>query len=221
MIEVDLESSWYRNRNVPQTSIKKEKNPSTGTPVPVLSRAALYQGSKDDPNIYLWGGTTSPWNTSFPDYRSPLPAQFSLWSYEKSSHSWSQFDTGLTIENRPNSGASAEAPEQGLAFYFNGMLDDHSQQDIQLALDNSSKPFLEGMIVVDTINKTAKNISTQAVVGDYPRSRGKMEYVKEIGPKGILVMIGGNRKYISDYSNQFVGDLVSHDVHVRAKTSDE
>ena len=123
-------------------------------------------------------------------------------------HSWGQFDTGLTVENRPNSGASAEARDQNLAFYFNGQLDTGSQVQTEFTLGDNSKPFLEGMIVINTQDKTARNLSTQAVVGNYPRTRGRLEYVPSLGSKGILVQIGGNRKEVHNYDNQYVGDLV-------------
>ena len=209
LIAIDLSTSWNTS-NVTQSLLSKDSSTHSGMPVPVLSRGALYGGLQDDANIYLWGGTTSPWNETFPGYKVPLPPQYSLWAYNQKSKIWDRFDTGQTIRNRPNGGPAAEATEQGLAFFFNGMVDDHSQTGNQFLLANDSKPFLEGMVVVDLAKKTAKNISTKAVVGDFPRSRGKMEYVKDVGSKGILVMIGGNRKNVQDYSNQFVGDLVSN-----------
>ena len=210
LIAVDLSTSWDWKTNVSETAIPKDKPSDSGTPVPVLSRGALYQGGRDDETFYLWGGTTSPWNKTFPGYRSPLSSQYALWKYNLTDQRWGQFDTGLTVENRPNSGAAAEAPDQGLAFYFNGMLDGHSQLGIEDKLDDAAKPFLDGMIVIDTANQTAKNISTKAVVGDYPRTRARMEYIEGVGDKGVLVLVGGNRKHISDYANQYVGDLVSH-----------
>lgn len=196
--------------NVTQAVIPKVSNAGTNLPVPVLSRGALYSGRPVDDSIYLWGGTTSPWNESFTGYVAPLPPQYSLWSYDRTLQRWDPFDTGQGVQNRPNSGASAEAPNLGLAFFLNGGIDDHSQAGDSFKLANDSKPFLEGMIVVDTVNKTARNVSTASVTGDYPISRGKMEYVKNVGPKGILVAIGGNRKNVQDYTNTFVGDLVSH-----------
>ena len=67
------------------------------------------------------------------------------------------------------------------------------------------------MIVVDTNNQTARNLSTQAVVGNIPRSRGEMQYIEDMGGKGILVQIGGNQKGLDDTSSSSMSNLVSHD----------
>ena len=76
-------------------------------------------------------------------------------------------------------------------------------------MGDGPKVFLEGMVVLDTDTKTARNLSTKAVVGDYPRSRGKMIYVDDVGATGILVQIGGNQKFVGDSNNEYIGDLVS------------
>jgi len=156
----------------------------------------------------LLGGTTSYWNTSFPNFQAPYPAQYSLWSYNISSQSWGQYDITFGSPNRPNSGASTEARDQALAFYFNGQLDSGSEE-ATTHLDKGEEAYLKGMIVVDTNNQTARNLSTQAVVGDTPRSRGEMQYIEELGGKGILVHIGGNQKGPEDASNSSMSDLVS------------
>lgn len=41
-----------------------------------------------------------------------------------------------------------------------------------------------------------------------------MQYVPGIGPKGILVQIGGNSKAVTNLSNDYVGNLVSVLLHV-------
>lgn len=63
--------------------------------------------------------------------------------------------------------------------------------------------------MVDHSNQTAKNISTKAVVGNKPRSRGEMQYMGGIGGNGIIVLIGGNEKIVSDTTDRGLGDLVS------------
>ncbi|KAL9103417.1 MAG: hypothetical protein Q9163_001519 [Psora crenata] len=210
LIAIDLAKSWDWKTNISTIALNKSANPETGTYPPVLSRGALYHGAEADENIYLWGGTTSDFNTSFPGYRSPLPSQYSLWSYDISTQTWGQYDTGLTVEIRPSSGSFTEARDQQLAFYFNGQLD--SGSDIRTSsLGEETEVFIEGMIVINTANHTARNLSTKAVVGDYPRSRGQMEYCQGIGANGTLIQIGGNQKHANDYSNRSVVDLVPMD----------
>lgn len=207
LLAIDLSQSWDWKTNISEKVVVKGKNPKTGTAPPLVSRGALYQGADDDDNFYLWGGTTSFTNTSFPGWVPPSPATYSLWSYNINSTQWDQFDVRDKVPYRPSSASSAEAPDQGLAFYFNGEIDSGSSQQTQ-ELGNDDKLFLEGMVVIDTRNHTARNLSTSAVSGNLPRSRGRMQYVPGIGEKGILVQIGGNQKPVDEIQNTYVGDLV-------------
>ena len=136
----------------------------------------MWPGQDEDDNIYLWGGTTSYMNTSFPGFQNPYPATYSLWSYNIVNKTWGQYDVTDGSPNRPSSGSSTYSKDSALGFYFNGQLDSGSSQETQ-DLGDSAKVFLEGMIVVDTNKRTAQNVSTAAVVGNLPRTRGRMIYV--------------------------------------------
>ena len=162
--------------------------------------------SSDD-NIYMFGGTTSYTNTSFPGFRAPDLARYSLWSYNTVSKEWNHFDVSDGSPNRPSSASSAEAPDQGLAFFLSGELDSGSSVETQV-LGDANKVFLEGMVVLDTVHLTARNLSTSALLGDMPRSRGRMQYIPGIGGKGILIQIGGNQKTVTETDNTYIGNLV-------------
>lgn len=207
LIAVDLSQSWDWKTNISQRVIAKKANPMTGSTEPNgLVRGALYHGMDADDNIYMWGGTTSYLNSSFPGWESPYVPIYSLWSYNIVSGTWDQYDLTLNVPHRPSSASSAEVPELGLAFYFNGELDRGSEKDSGIGVNDTV--FIPGMIMIDTQNQTARNLSTNAVVGDQPRTRGKMQYVPGVGKKGILVQIGGNQKRIGDFQDEGVGDLV-------------
>lgn len=75
-------------------------------------------------------------------------------------------------------------------------------------LDPSAKIYQEGMIVIDHSNQSVRNISTKGLVGDKPRTRGKMQYISGLGPHGIMVLIGGNQKIVTDTLDRSLGDLV-------------
>lgn len=160
-------------------------------------RGGLFEGP-DDENIWLYGGTTSWWNTSFPGIQFPQSDYYSLWSYNTSDQLWMEHSVYNDAPLRPSSGAYAEAPELGLAFYFNGEIDSGSSKETQ-SLGTDQKIFLEGMIVLNLTDGTARNISTTAVSGSLPRSRGVLEYVPGYGEKGILVAIGGTYKNVSNH----------------------
>jgi hypothetical protein len=213
LIAVDLSSAWDWKTNISETSLVKTPNPLTGTSPPVKIRGALYQGSANDPNIYLFGGTTQYLNTSFSGWKQPAGApnpdapQYGLWSYNTENKTWAQYNVTSASPEPPSSGAWTEAPDQGLAFYFNGEMD-NGTSILTLPLGNA-KIFLEGLIVIDTATGTAKNLSTTAVVGNQPRTRGSLSYAPSVGPKGILVAIGGTYKSADDYDSEETPNYVS------------
>ena len=64
------------------------------------------------------------------------------------------------------------------------------------------------MIAVDTSNQTARNLSAKAASGDLPRSKRRLQYVPNIGPKGSLVQLGGNQQSLLDQIDPVTGNLV-------------
>lgn len=111
LVAVNMSTSWDWKQNISQSLIKKGANPKTGTRPPQVVRGALYQGMASDDSIYLYGGTTSFANTSFPGFQGPNSEQYTLWSYDTVQGEWGQFDITGASPLRPSSGASAEAPD--------------------------------------------------------------------------------------------------------------
>jgi hypothetical protein len=204
---VDMSESWDWKGNISETWLPKQNNPKTGTPPPIVMEGALYQGLPSDNNIYLYGGTTSFWNTSFPGWQGPTAFQYVLWSFDTVAKTWNQYDISNASPQRPNSGYWADAPDLGLAFYLNGMIDNGSTLTTA-SLGNNTRVGLPGMIVIDTQTQTAKNVSTVALTGNNPRSRGNMVYVPEFGDKGILVTFAGSYRSLTDTSDDVIGTLV-------------
>lgn len=66
----------------------------------------------DDPNIWLWGGTTSFINTSFPGFQGPTPITFTMWSFNTLTHEWDHYDMSETVKYRPAAGSYTEARDQ-------------------------------------------------------------------------------------------------------------
>ena len=201
-----MTTSWDWKKNISQVLIERTANPNTGTPPPQVVRGALYQGAPDDPNIYLYGGTTSFLNTSFPNYTDPYTNQYSLWSYDTGKDTWNQFDVTRNARLRPNSGGWTDAPDLGLAFYFNGKIDNGSEPGTA-SLDDRDQ-FLGGMVVLDTKTRQVKNVSTDAVSPGTGRVRSQMVYLPAVGKKGSLVVIGGGTKDVGDLSDTEMGTLV-------------
>lgn len=208
-----MTQDWDWKGNFPISKIPKGVNAQTDTPVPLVERGALYAGAPKDDNIYLYGGTTSYQNTSFPGYEWPGSALYSLWSFDTVLRTWNLYSNQEVCSdapNRPNAGAWDAAPDQGLAFYFNGQIDSGSSITTQdLRSDSYS---LDGMIVIDTNAQTARNLSTESVVQGAPRTRGKMTYIANVGTYGILVLLGGTSQSLQNSSDEGTGNLVREDL---------
>lgn len=102
---------------------------------------------------------------------------------------------------------NAGSREQHLSFYLNGQVDSGSSSQTK-NLDSSTSIFQPGMIVINHDTQTAKNISTDALVGKKPRIRGAMQYIVAMGDKGLIVLIGGTEKTVSDTTDRGLGELV-------------
>ena len=204
MITVDLS---LLGLGLAKSAFSITANPTTGSLPPQVVRGTMYHGSQGDDGIYLYGGTTSYANTSFPGWQPPTPSTYTLWSYDTRSRKWTHYNIEQSAPYRPSNGAAAEAVEQGLAFYFNGELDSGSSQGIDIM--NLTSVFVSGMVVVNTTDQTARNLSTAQVSIDQARARGRMQYVPGIGEKGILVLIGGSTFPANQLNNMNSGNFVS------------
>lgn len=123
----------------------------------------------------------------YPGILTKVSDQYPLWSFDNSSQAWEQFDTKQTTT--PSYGAAAEAPDQGLGFYLHGKSDNGSAP--RKWFDGDSATLMDGMMVIDTVRQSAKNISTATLKEKQPRIGGLMQYVANIGRNGLLVALGG------------------------------
>ncbi|KAI1081449.1 hypothetical protein F5B20DRAFT_569830 [Whalleya microplaca] len=189
IIVVNMSVSWDLKTNISEVAINKIVALGTSNPVPIVQSGALFHGMLDDPQVYLYGGMTPDSNTSFVDWQAPTTSQYALWGFDTQTHEWTQYDVVLNAPERPSWGASAEAPELGLAFYLNGLISDASSFVEQTA--DVPPTGLEGMVVLDLQNHTATNRSTDTISDGNPRVRGGMVYISQIGNMGVLISLGG------------------------------
>lgn len=103
---------------------------------------------------------------------------------------WNQYDIFKASPYRPSRGLSAEAPDQSLAFYLNGQIDNGSSSSTT-TLGDGQAVALPGMVVVDTTTQEARNISTGVDKSVSSRAGGGMVYIPSYGVHGILVALGG------------------------------
>lgn len=200
-----MTDSWDWKTNVSITAINKTQVESSGTYPPVFVRGALYAGMQDDPDLYLYGGTTSWVNSTFPGFYYPIPPLYSLWSYDTEERSWDQYDTSINLQYRPAGGAYAESTTLGLGFYMNGFIDNGSDPDYEHFQD--FQRYMGGIVVVNTSSQEAVNISTSELPNS-PRIMGGLAHLPNVGEEGVVMAMGGVTKSPSDSALSDKGSYV-------------
>ncbi|KAF2633229.1 hypothetical protein BU25DRAFT_1977 [Macroventuria anomochaeta] len=214
ILQLDLRQPWDWRKNISWLSFETTPNPKTGASViQAMVTGSMFHGPYSSPDVWTYGGTIFRGNESFLETVNPNAFRdqsniYPLWSFDNETNTWDQFDIGTL--NTPSYGSSAEAPDQGLAFYLNGRTDNgtnngvHNAGDIQLLLD--------GMIVIDLVHHTSQNISTAGMKDPQPRLGGSLQYVPNIGVSGLLVALGGKVfDGVQPVTSQSRGRLLSFD----------
>ncbi|KAL8714846.1 MAG: hypothetical protein Q9220_001359 [cf. Caloplaca sp. 1 TL-2023] len=129
-----------------------------------------------------------------------------MWGFNIKSQSWDHYDMSDNVRLRPGSGAYAEARDQHRSFYLNGQVD-YGSSTQTMTLSPKTKISQKGMIIIEHSSNTARNISTDALVGNKPRTRGRMQYISSWGTHGVIVLVGGNEKAVTDTADESLGDL--------------
>jgi hypothetical protein len=171
-------------------SFETTPNPRTGSVVrPAMVGGAMYHGLYNDTRVWTYSGTSYRGNTSFlnADATETNSNQYPLWSFDNGTQTWDQFDLGQL--KTPSFGSSAEAPDQGLAFYLGGGTNNGTEPYTRN--DGDMVALLPGMMVVDTMHQTANNIFVSSMRDPQPRLGGAMQYVPGIGGNGLLVALSG------------------------------
>lgn len=193
MITIPLNFTWDWKLNIIENAqAKNATNPSTGTLPPSQIRGHMFHGPLDQPEVYVYGGTTFMGNQSFEAYAWPDSSAYSLWSYtDDAGYPWRQY--AIDAQWMPNHGAGAEAVDQGLAFYLNGQIDWGTSSTTLNTFPKTEAIYvpLPGMVVMDLNTQSGKNISTSKLRDGTPRVGGTMEYIPSIGGRGVLVALGG------------------------------
>ncbi|KAM3067597.1 hypothetical protein ACMFMG_000089 [Clarireedia jacksonii] len=185
--------------------------PSDNVPSVVVS-GALFSGSINDNALYLYGGTQQSMNTSFYSYSESNSIDQTLLSYDISGKQWQSINVSSTNLQKSSYGASADVPDQGIGFYFNGEINNGTSADTASIPAYNSIP-LEGMVMIDTVSNTSRNISTSAIDGN-ARIGAILQYVPGVGEKGILVQFGGRYREAGVMTNG-IGTLAPMDeIHV-------
>ncbi|KAF2463665.1 uncharacterized protein BDR25DRAFT_383545 [Lindgomyces ingoldianus] len=192
LLQVDLKTSWDWQGNLSTIALEEAPNPKTGTSVRHSIRGTMYQGPSNDSMVYTYGGTQFRGNESFPNkdanyYSAKYLDQYSLWSFDNNTQIWDQYD--IKQSWTPSYGAAAEAPDQGLAFYLNGRMDNGTSSST--LYDGDVQTTLDGIIVIDMVQHTSRNASTEGIKNYQPRVGGGMQYVPGVGENGVLVAFSG------------------------------
>lgn len=90
-----------------------------------MTNGAMYHGPYNSAEIYTYSGTTFRGNESFLNSDKVYANAYPLFSFNNDTQTWNQYDLKQTTT--PSHGLSAEAPDQGLAFYLSGQEDNGTQ----------------------------------------------------------------------------------------------
>src|SRR5690242_12537663 len=193
MLQLDLKKSWDWQKNISWLGFETTPNPKTGASVrQAMVSGSMFHGTYSSPEVWTYGGTIFRGNETFlnsvnPDAFHDQSNIYPLWSFNNKTNTWDQFDIGTL--NTPSYGSSAEASDQGLAFYLNGRTNNGT--NIGAKDTGDVEILLDGMVVIDLVHHTAKNITTQGMKDSQPRLGGSLQYVPGIGENGLLVALSG------------------------------
>ncbi|KAF3041559.1 hypothetical protein E8E12_007679 [Didymella heteroderae] len=214
MLQLDLKQSWDWQENISWYAFETTPNPRTGASVrQAMVAGSLFHGPHSTPEVWTYGGTIFRGNETFLNAVNPAAFHdqsniYPLWSFNNRTNTWKQFD--ISTLNTPSYGSSTEAPDQGLAFYLHGRTDNGT--NIGAKDSGDVQTLLDGMIVIDMVHHTSKNISTTGMKDPQPRLGGGLQYVPSIGSNGLLVALGGKVfDGIQPVTSQSRGRLLSFD----------
>ncbi|KAH8719221.1 hypothetical protein GQ44DRAFT_390314 [Phaeosphaeriaceae sp. PMI808] len=187
LLEIDLTESWDWKTNISWIALEVKNNPATGDYVRhAMTNGAMYHGPYNTSEIWTYSGTTFRGNSSFLVADKVYANQYPLFSFNNHTQVWNQYDLRQTTT--PSHGLSAEAPDQGLAFYISGQVDNGTEPYTRNVGDSAT--LMNGMMVIDLVHKTAKNISL-TMQDPQPRIGGSLQYLPAVGESGILLALGG------------------------------
>ncbi|EXJ57685.1 uncharacterized protein A1O5_12475 [Cladophialophora psammophila CBS 110553] len=190
LISVDMTASWDWQTNVSiSQSARHESGSVAGMQWPVnVHDGSLFGGLESSSTLYMFGGTTSSFNQSFPYFEIPPTTQYGLWTYDMNADVWAAVDTSGSLDTIPSWGANAEAPDRGLAFYVGGQIDGGTANTTQFLVDDTVG--VGGMVVLDTTSNAIKNVTVDDAVKSNRQGAG-LVYVDNFGDAGVLVLLGG------------------------------
>ncbi|KAK8908496.1 hypothetical protein QC760_002871 [Botrytis cinerea] len=216
MIGVKMNESWNWTKASASLPLVSEQvflsdSESANAFSSVVLKGALFSGTSGGNGIYLYGGTEQSMNTSFYGYTDPTSPNQTLLSYDVAQNQWASINVDSTIPEKPSFGASADVPDQGLGFYFNGEINNGSSTETTSIPAGSSVP-LEGMVMLNMTDNTTRNIST-AAIDTNSRTGGLLQYIPGIGAngKGILIQFGGMYRQAGELSDELGGTLAPMD----------
>lgn len=209
VLVLDLSKNFTENDTFPYRTIHKPPQVP-----PALEDSALWY-SNTTRKIYQLGGwfsrSGSPSTVGYVQLSSIPPA--AIWEFDVDTELWTQateFDdvnTGTKID-RPGTAAHCDAPTLNQSFILEGFVQQFSdpayatyqiydtykcKRLVREPAEKSLTSFidLEGMLRLDT-NEPSKPVLTNLTIPTFlgPRTDGSMIHVP-VGPKGVLVLIGG------------------------------
>lgn len=185
MFRINISHPWQKGKDTWQFEFLPSMV-TTATPPANLVGGALYEVTTRLEQINLYGGAVIAFDDKFNNLTKINSLADSVWEYDTKSRAWSTLsstDQGLNVSRHS---AHAQASEHHLTFYLD----------------------VEGLIVRNTSTGAVSHISGTSLPGGASRIGAGLQYIPDIGTKGILILIGGAT--VSDHwaSTSTFGELV-------------
>ncbi|KAF2657476.1 hypothetical protein K491DRAFT_691106 [Lophiostoma macrostomum CBS 122681] len=191
LVKLNLSSSWDVFTGGAQLTYVDSLHDVTKPP-PLLIGGSIFHDSDDNGEFILYGGGTANMSNTSTSPMSSFPVNQTMWSFSMDNSSWV---TGPTeqqkgLEFAPKHGAYVQSDEHGLAFYFNGLIQNATKEHPSLA-----------MTVIDIQTQRTRRVSTAAISSTEARIGPALQYIPELGDKGGLVLIGGDTRQYGNEPN--------------------
>jgi len=196
LVKVDLSYSWNVLNNDRPITYVSSPDPSNHPPSSLIESGIFY----DNEIFYIYGGGLAASDRSAFQPIITTPIRNEIWSFSNSNDSWSSTRIKeLTSSYAPMHALSVQAPEQGLFFYFNGILNNGS----------SESPYPH-MIIINTRTNDVRIVSTGSISPGTARVGAILQYLPLLGTRGALVLFGGATRHNDNMTTDPWGTMVAN-----------
>lgn len=139
----------------------------------------MYQESTSPDQISIYGGDSIAFGNDNNTLVSVTTTSDALWKFNMDTNTWSSSNSSKSTLLVSRHSAHAQAPQHDLVFYLD----------------------VEGLVVRNTSAGTVRQIEGTSLPGGSSRIGAELQYISDMGTKGVLILIGGGALSMNQTSN--------------------